>query len=55
MDLTRLNLVEAKKGLLKKEFSAEEITKAFIARLENTRHLNAFITETPENALSRRH
>jgi aspartyl-tRNA(Asn)/glutamyl-tRNA(Gln) amidotransferase subunit A len=49
--LTHLTLAEALKGLEKKDFSAKEITEAHISAVEAARHLNAFITETPELAL----
>lgn len=52
-NLTDLNLVEAREGLLKKEFSSVELTKAYIKAIEDARHLNAYITETPELALER--
>lgn len=52
-NLTDLNLVEARTGLLKKEFSSVELTKAYIKAMEDARHLNAYITETPELALER--
>ncbi len=49
--LTHLTLSEALAGLKKKEFSSKEITQAHIRAVESARHLNAFITETPELAL----
>jgi aspartyl-tRNA(Asn)/glutamyl-tRNA(Gln) amidotransferase subunit A len=49
--LTDLTLTEAKEGLLKKEFSSVELTQAFIKAVEDNRHLNAYVTETPELAL----
>ncbi len=49
--LTHLTLTEALKGLEEKEFSAKEITQAHIKAVESARHLNCFITETPELAL----
>lgn len=50
-DLTKLGLAEARAGLAAKEFSAVELTKAFIGAMEAARGLNAYITETPELAL----
>lgn len=50
-DLTDLSLADAVKGLEKKEFSAVEITKVHLKKMEQFRHLNAYITETPELAL----
>ncbi len=49
--LTHLTLADALKGLKEKKFSAKEITEAHITAVEDARHLNAFITETPELAL----
>lgn len=50
--LTDLSLLEARNGLLNKDFTATELTTAFVANMEQQRHLNAFITETAELALS---
>ncbi|HEY8874802.1 MAG TPA: amidase, partial [Stellaceae bacterium] len=49
--LTALTLAEARAGLRAREFSARELAEAYIAAVEETRPLNAFITETPERAL----
>jgi aspartyl-tRNA(Asn)/glutamyl-tRNA(Gln) amidotransferase subunit A len=46
-DLTTLTLAEARAGLVKKEFSAAELTEACIAAVEAARPLNAFVVETP--------
>ncbi len=50
-DLTNLTLTEAVKGLEKKDFTSVEITKAHLKAMEEHRHLNAYIVETPEIAL----
>ena len=50
-DLTDLTLTEAVTGLAKKEFSSVEITKAHLKKMEEFRHLNAYIVETPDIAL----
>lgn len=50
--LTDLTIAEARDGLKKKEFSAVELTKAYIEQMENNRKLNAFVLETPEVALA---
>ncbi len=50
-ELIKLNLSQARDKLLKKDFSSVELTSAFIKQMEETRGLNAFITETPELAL----
>jgi aspartyl-tRNA(Asn)/glutamyl-tRNA(Gln) amidotransferase subunit A len=48
--LTDFTLAEARTGLAAKQFSACELTAAYIAAMEAARPLNAFITETPEIA-----
>ena len=50
-DLTDLTLSESLKGLEEKKFSSVELTEAYLKKMEEKRHLNAFITETPEHAL----
>lgn len=50
-DLTKLNLADVVAGLKNKDFTATEITKSYLNAIEKNRHLNAFITETPERAL----
>ncbi|KPF62197.1 glutamyl-tRNA amidotransferase [Bosea sp. AAP35] len=51
-DLTRLTLTEARDGLKAKTFSATELTTAHIAAIEKARALNAYVLETPEQALA---
>lgn len=51
-DLTRLTLTQAREGLLKKEFSSHELTQAFLDRMDDSRNLNAYITETPDLAVA---
>lgn len=51
-DLTHLTLVEALKGLEKKEFTSVELTEAHIRATEDMRHLNAYVTETPDRAIA---
>lgn len=51
-DLTKLTIAEALDGLKKKEFSAVELTQAYIKEMENKRRLNAYVLETPEIALA---
>ena len=48
--LTSLTIAEAREGLCKKEFSAIELTEAYIAVIERARILNAYIVETPDKA-----
>ena len=50
-DLTELNLAEARDGLLKKEFSAVELTEAHMTRVSASSALNAYVLETPEKAM----
>ncbi len=49
--LTDLTIAEARDALAKGTLSARELTEAQIAAAEAARPLNAFITETPEQAL----
>src|SRR5688572_12299897 len=49
--LNHLGLAEARKGLEKKEFTSKEITQVHLKAMETMRHLNAYITPTPEIAL----
>ncbi len=51
-DLTHLTIAEAREGLKARKFSAVELTRAHIASIEKARVLNAFIVETPEQALA---
>jgi aspartyl-tRNA(Asn)/glutamyl-tRNA(Gln) amidotransferase subunit A len=50
-DLTNMTMAEALKGLENKDFTSVEITQAHINAMEAAKHLNCFITETPELAL----
>ena len=49
-DLTSLTIAAARDGLKKKQFSALELTDAYLAAMEKARVLNAYIVETPEKA-----
>jgi len=51
--LTDLTIAGALDGLAKKQFSAAELTEAHVRAVEAARGLNAFITETPDQALAR--
>ncbi|WEK49446.1 MAG: Asp-tRNA(Asn)/Glu-tRNA(Gln) amidotransferase subunit GatA [Candidatus Kaistia colombiensis] len=51
-DLTSLTIAEIRDGLTAKAFSATELTKAYLASMEAARDLNAYIIETPEQALA---
>ena len=50
-DLTKLTIAEARKALKKKEFSATELTEAYIKKMDEGRKFNAFVCETPEKAI----
>jgi aspartyl-tRNA(Asn)/glutamyl-tRNA(Gln) amidotransferase subunit A len=49
-DLTSLTIATAREGLRRKEFSAVELTEAYITAIEKARILNAYIVETPDKA-----
>jgi aspartyl-tRNA(Asn)/glutamyl-tRNA(Gln) amidotransferase subunit A len=51
-DLTSLTLADARDRLRKKEFSAAELVQAHLAAMERARALNAYVLETPEQALA---
>ncbi len=53
MEINKLTIAMALEGLRKKEFSAAELTKAYIGAMEKNRALNAYVLETPEIALER--
>ena len=50
-EFTALTLAEARDLLRKREFSATELTKAHVAAVKEARALNAFVLETPQQAL----
>jgi aspartyl-tRNA(Asn)/glutamyl-tRNA(Gln) amidotransferase subunit A len=50
-ELTSLTLAEARDLLRKREFTAAELTKAHVAAVREARALNAFVLETPEQAV----
>ena len=50
--LTALSIAAARQGLRKKEFSAAELTEAYLVAMEKARILNAYIVETPDRALA---
>ncbi len=49
---TEFTIAEARDALSKGDLSAKELAAAHIAAVEAARPLNAFITETPEKALT---
>ena len=50
-DLTNLTIAEALSGLKNKDYTSVELTQAHIDMMGAHKNLNAFITETPEQAL----
>lgn len=51
MELTKLTIRQTLEGFKNKEFSATEVTSAYIKNIEQNRHLNAFITDSFDLAL----
>jgi aspartyl-tRNA(Asn)/glutamyl-tRNA(Gln) amidotransferase subunit A len=51
-DLTALTIAEIREGLAAGQFSAVELTQAYIAAIVAARALNAYIVETPDMALA---
>jgi aspartyl-tRNA(Asn)/glutamyl-tRNA(Gln) amidotransferase subunit A len=49
-ELTALTLAQARDGLKKKSFSAQDLAGAHVAAIEQARPLNAFVLEAPERA-----
>jgi aspartyl-tRNA(Asn)/glutamyl-tRNA(Gln) amidotransferase subunit A len=50
--LTHLTISEARAGLAARKFSARDLAEAHLKAVEEIRPLNAFLTETPEQALA---
>ena len=50
-DLTALTIAEALEGLKAREYTAEELTEEHIKSIEASRALNAFVLETPDQAV----
>jgi aspartyl-tRNA(Asn)/glutamyl-tRNA(Gln) amidotransferase subunit A len=51
-ELTSLTLADARDRLRKRDLSAAELTQAHLAAMERARALNAYVLETPEQALA---
>ena len=49
-DLTKLTIADAREGLDEKEFTARELTDAYLSAIEGARALNAYVAETPDRA-----
>ncbi|HKA71174.1 MAG TPA: Asp-tRNA(Asn)/Glu-tRNA(Gln) amidotransferase subunit GatA [Xanthobacteraceae bacterium] len=54
-ELTSLTIAEARAGLRAKRFSAAELTRAHLTAVKQARVLNAYVLETPEQALAMAH
>ena len=53
MDLTKLTITQAHEGLIKKEFTSVDLTKAYLKKIkENDGELNAYLSVTEELALA---
>ena len=50
IDITKLTIINTQQFLLKKEFTAVELLEAHIQKIEETKKLNAFITQTTDIA-----
>lgn len=50
-DLTALTIAQAREGLSKKDFTATELTEAYLDAMDGADALNAYISKTPEKAL----
>ena len=51
-DITKLTVAETLDGLKNKKFTASELTSAYLKAMEDNRALNAYVLETPEQALA---
>jgi aspartyl-tRNA(Asn)/glutamyl-tRNA(Gln) amidotransferase subunit A len=51
-DCTTLSLAELRQGLVEKQFTSQELTKAFLARIEQHKDLNAFVFVDADKAMS---
>jgi aspartyl-tRNA(Asn)/glutamyl-tRNA(Gln) amidotransferase subunit A len=49
-ELTSLTLAQAREALIRRSFSAEELTQAYLGAIERGRSLNAYVLETLEQA-----
>src|SRR5688572_24253535 len=51
-DLTELTIADARKALQARTCSALDLTRDYLAAMERGRALNAYVAETPEQALA---
>ncbi len=49
-ELTALSLAQARDALRKREFSATELTEAYLSAVDAAAALNAFVLKTPDRA-----
>ena len=49
--ISELSLTKIVNGIKKKDFTSEEVTKAFIENFKKSKKLNTYITECFEDAL----
>lgn len=49
-DLTKLTIAEARDGLTKKDFTALELTDAYLGAIDGADDLNAYVATTPDQA-----
>ncbi len=49
-DLTALTIADIRSGLTARDFSARELTEAYLEAMDGARQLNAYVTETPDRA-----
>jgi aspartyl-tRNA(Asn)/glutamyl-tRNA(Gln) amidotransferase subunit A len=54
-ELTSLTLADARERLRRREFSAIELAQTHLAAMEKARALNAYVLETPDQALAMAH
>ncbi len=50
--LTSLTIAQARDGLRNRQFSARDLTEAYLAAMAKARVLNAYVVETPDKALA---
>ena len=51
MEITKLTIRQTIEGFKSKEFSARDVTQAYIKKIEENRNLNAFITDSFDLAM----
>ena len=53
MELKELSITQAHKGLLNKEFSSKELTKSYLAKIEEKdKDVNSYVSVTKDLAIS---